>query len=166
MNNIWQAMREIYHRGVYPSVPNQETLTLEIDDQSGFDRYQGFCKIRVVVPNTEGDAFDLVMLPAPHSAAVAELVEEIDGEYRDHRDGKQIQLHLTVASGAVIITGLAKVIQGIIGRGQRYSDPNYKWICPRTANSLNRFAKELKRINKSSASRFDQSRARVDTVYF
>jgi hypothetical protein len=46
---------------------------------------------------------------------------------------------------------LARAIRRVIGRGQRYPDPNWKWICPRTANSLERFARLLARANRQPA---------------
>jgi hypothetical protein len=48
-----------------------------------------------------------------------------------------------------IVRGLAKKIDSITGRGRHYPVRNWKWICPRTANSLNRFADYVMAFRRS-----------------
>jgi hypothetical protein len=47
-----------------------------------------------------------------------------------------------------LLKTLAKQIRAIVARGKRYSVPSYKYMCPRTADSLEKFAGHLDRFWK------------------
>ena len=74
------------------------------------------------------------------------LIEDEGGNIREFPDGYVAEIKLKVKS-VTFIRKLARAIRQTIGRGKRYHNPNWKWICPRTAASLERFATVLKTYN-------------------
>lgn len=116
--------------------------SFRIDDRQERDVYPGFCEIRVTVQDPEGSSALLELSPAPHSAEVGEVVERHGGQVTHEQFGTTIRLTL-VRGDAHRVRDLARAIRRVTRRGQRYSDPNWKWICPRTADSLERFADAL-----------------------
>ena len=124
---------------------------ISLDDYNSKDCYQGFCHINAW-RHAQPDTIKLVMHNAPYDPTVLELVEQHHGTIQAGPEGKIITLPLT-AKDAPLVRKLAKVIRKITGRGRSYSDRNLKWICPRTAASLERLAKHLLAFSRSAVCR-------------
>ena len=115
---------------------------IQIDDRDATDVYTYFCSIFVSVPDRNGDSLRLTLQHAPSSPEVVELVETLGGTVRPAVFGTTITQTLKASQGPAI-SRLAKAIKAIVGRGRSYDDPNLRWICPRTADSLVKLARHL-----------------------
>jgi hypothetical protein len=124
--------------------------SVRIDDRQESDVYPGFCEIHVSVQDPDGSSVLLELSPAPHNAEVCEVVERHGGQVTHAPLGVSVRLSVG-PKDARRVRDLARAIRRVIGRGQRYPDPNWKWLCPRTANSLERFARLLARANHQPA---------------
>ena len=70
------------------------------------------------------------------------LIKDQGGNIREFAGGYVAEITLSVKS-VTFIRKLARAIGQTTGRGKRYANPNWKWICPRTAASLERLADAL-----------------------
>jgi hypothetical protein len=128
-------------RGQRP-LKTAQGLSLKIDDQNEGDTHQVFRQINAVFPGPNADTFVLELHNAPYDDAVRELIEAHGGQIKVEATGSAITLPLN-AKNAPLIRKFAKAVRRIIGRGRRYPVPNWKWICPRTATSLEQLADHL-----------------------
>lgn len=133
--------------------------SVRIDDRQEMDVYPGFCEIHVTAQAADGSSVLLELSPAPYNPEVCEFVEELGGRVTQGSGGATIRLPLSHGEAGPI-RDLARVIRRVTRRGQRYPDPNWKWICPRTAASLEKLAGVLSRIRRSPASMPPQPRVR------
>lgn len=125
-----------------PGATADPGASFRIDDCQERDFYPGFCEIHVTVQEPECSSALLELSPAPHNVEVCEVVERHGGQVIQGQFGTTIRL--TLGRGdAHWVRDLARAIRWVTRRGQRYSDPNWKWICLRTADSLERFADAL-----------------------
>lgn len=122
--------------------------SVRIDDRQERDVYPGFCEIHVTAQAADGSSVLLELSPAPYNPEVCGFVEGLGGQVTQGSFGATIRLRLSHGD-ARPIRDLARVIRRVTGRGQRYPDPNWKWICPRTAASLERLAGVLSRLRRS-----------------
>lgn len=125
-------------------------LSIRIDDQSQGDVHLGFCQIHLSAQRSDDTSVLLELSPAPHDAEVEEMVNRHGGHITHGSIGATIQLPLGPRD-ARRVRDLARAIRRVTRRGQRYPDPNWKWICPRTADSLERFAELLARARRQPA---------------
>jgi hypothetical protein len=116
-----------------------------IDDRGGQDLLS-FCTMTVQVPDSSGDTLILSIRDIPLTERSRSLIEGQGGNIREFPDGYRAEITLSVKS-VTFIRKLARAIRQTTGRGKRYDHPNWKWICPRTAASLERFATVLKTYN-------------------
>ena len=100
----------------------------------------------VRVPDPSEDTLILSIQDIPLTEQSRSLIEDQGGNIREFAGGYAAELTLSVKS-VTFIRKLARVIRQTIGRGKRYHNSNWKWICPRTAASLERFATVLKTYN-------------------
>jgi hypothetical protein len=131
-------------RGGTRSAPG---TSVRIDDRQERDVSPGFCQIHVTVLDPDGARVLLELSPVPHNAEVGEVVEEHGGQVTHGPLGATIRLPLG-PKDVRRVRDLARAIRRVTRRGQRYPDPNWKWICPRTADSLERFANVLSRAHR------------------
>lgn len=136
MSDLSIFLRATYQGRTQPDQDNPTQLTAKIDDENSTDR--GLCQIHV--RTTGPSTFELKLTGSPMSSDVREFIASHGGEIAESIN--EIKLPLSVKQIAVI-RKLARVIRSTVGRGRRYLDPNWKWICPRTADSLGRLADEL-----------------------
>jgi hypothetical protein len=133
----------------FPDFIRQEYLSagehslFRVDDESPADKSPCFCNITVRIDKTESIAFDLILTNAPWDEHVENLIEEIGGEWSGNLDNRSLTVSLTISKVAAI-RKLADAIRKVVGRGRCYSNRNWKWISPRTADSLEIFADRLK----------------------
>ena len=136
--NLLSFLQTAYGSGMSLQTGSEEVTKIEIDDKSENDRCEAFCRIKVVLPSG-GDDFQLELLRPPWDARVEGLVEEVEGECESTPLGRLLTVDLSVTQVSVI-RRLAKEIRQVVGRGRRYDERNWKWICPRTADSIDQLA--------------------------
>ena len=118
-------------------------LPFKIDDQSENDSQQQFCAIFVRV--TGSDRFVLSLSNnAPINPDIATLVESQGGEARTIARYSHIEVELSVGDVG-FIRELSSMIRGLVGAGRHHENRDWKWLCPRTADSLDNFANLLSR---------------------
>jgi hypothetical protein len=115
---------------------------IKIDDRDGQDVVFSFCSMMVRVPDSSEDALVLTMQQIPLTEKTRCLIKDQGGSIREFAGGYAAELTLSVKS-VTYIRKLARAIGQTTGRGKRYANPNWKWICRRTAASLERFATVL-----------------------
>jgi len=115
--------------------------SFKIDDQSEDDIHERFCGISVRV--TQDNRFILSLSNnAPINRNIKRLVESKGGEVRTINGYSHIEVGLSVTDVA-FIRELSSMIKDLVAPGRRYKDQNWKWLCPRTAESLDNFANVL-----------------------
>ncbi len=119
----------------------------KLDDRQRYDVASDFCDMTLTV-EADVSQFTLTLFPVPTSAGLLELVKELDGEIVQRRDNTRIVLKLGI-NKVTQLRELAKETRRITGRGKTYLNSNWKWICPRTANSLDRFATNLTEFRRA-----------------
>ena len=120
--------------------PKEPATVFKIDDENTTDFCESFCQICVTtIGPTE---LRLQLTACPLTWELQHFVEDHDGVVDLTPLGNEIRLKLSVKQ-VTAIRNLARQIRSIVGRGRRYSNPNWKWICRRTADSLDRFAEAL-----------------------
>ncbi|BBL74208.1 hypothetical protein [Methylomagnum ishizawai] len=120
--------------------------TFVVDDRSsgdyGADKnlFLWFCSIFVEVIS---DAEVKVSLcgGVPISPSV-ETWAKANGAKLETSPGGQLVFHIKKGEQPALLS-LADAIQGIVAPGNKYPVAAYKYVCPRTANSLSRLANEL-----------------------
>jgi hypothetical protein len=113
----------------------------KIDDQSDNDSPDRFCSIFVKV--TGADRFNLSLdNKAPVTPAIKDLVEKHGGKIYCNGERKHIEIDLSVED-VNFIKKLSRSINALVAPGTYYEDRNLRWLCPRTADSLERFANVL-----------------------
>ncbi len=116
---------------------------IKVDDHGPRDVSQSFCSISVSVPDLHAQDLILRLHNVPPCPEAVALVEGLGGTVHTSNFGSSITLPLKSSQGPAI-KRLARAIKGVVGRGRQYDDPNLKWICRRTAASLERLAEHLK----------------------
>jgi hypothetical protein len=115
---------------------------IKIDDRDGQDVVFSFCSMMVRVPDSSEDALVLTIHQLPLTEKTRGLIKDQGGSIREFAGGYAAEITLRVKN-VTFIRKLARAIGQTTGRGKRYANPNWKWICPRTAASLERFASVL-----------------------
>ena len=139
--NLYDFLKRAYEHPV--GYTTNTTSPIRIDDQSKTDVYRSFCCISVTVPERDKDIFVLNLSNVPWNEHVEALVTELNGVWSQLSSGRCFRLEMSVKKISKI-RKLAEAIRKVSGRGRRYIDCNWKWMCPRTAASLNQFADQLK----------------------
>ena len=103
--------------------------------------YSYFCSVFADV-NSNQDVVVTLTGNIPTSKNVKSWLKKQEFEIK--RLSTQSRLEIAVAQGEQSkLKELAAAFQAIVASGARYSVANYKYVCPRTADSLSRFAKLL-----------------------
>lgn len=89
-----------------------------------------------------GNSFTLHLINPPLDDAVIELVEYEGGRINRAYPEMYISIRLAVAE-VTFLRKLATASRRVPGKGRRYSVANWKWVAPRTADSLNRLGDHL-----------------------
>jgi hypothetical protein len=119
---------------------------IKIDDRNEHDVYPLFCSMMVHVPDSAEDTVILSIQDIPLTADIRAVIEAQGGSVRQILSGYTAEISMKVKS-LPFLRKLAKSLRSAVGRGKRYEDPNWKWICGRTADSLEKFAQVLKAYN-------------------
>ena len=127
---------------------------ISIDDRNGGDVYPAFCQIIVTVPDTADALFFLELLHPPHDAEVEELITDKGGRVGQLTAGPcgpPVTFRIPIRpKDAPFLRKLARAVRRVTGRGRSYVDPNWKWLAPRTAASLERLAQHLDEFRRSA----------------
>lgn len=119
----------------------------KVDDQSNKDAHDWFCGIFVRV--IAKDRFELSLSNnAPINSTIKSLVHSKGGKVSTFDKRSHIEVELSVTD-IEFISDLSKLIAGLVSTGKRYKNRNWKWLCPRTAASLDRLATVLSEYNNS-----------------
>jgi hypothetical protein len=130
---------------IYPKQARNLTdgpVLMNIDDREAGETYPGFCGIHLRMSSPDADRFTLVLDNVPFDDDVKAVADELEGNWQATRTGERLTLNL-LTSQRSDLRRLAAAIRKVVGRGKTYLDKNWKWIAPRTANSLEVFARAL-----------------------
>jgi hypothetical protein len=113
----------------------------KIDDQSDKDSPDRFCSVFVKV--TGMDRFMLSLdNNAPVTPDIKDFVELHGGKIYCNGERKHIEIEISVED-VDFLKRLSYSIRALVTPGRYYEDRNWIWLCPRTADSLERFAQVL-----------------------
>ena len=152
-------LREYLARQYSPRPPASAGATtkvqpISIDDRHAGDVYPAFCQIIVTVPDDGDDLFLLEFLHPPHNEEVEELITDKGGRVGQLTAGPcgppvTLRIHVR-PKDTPFLRQLARAVRRVTGRGRSYADPNWKWLAPRTAASLERLARHLDEFRRSA----------------
>jgi hypothetical protein len=127
---------------------------IRVDDRTETDRCHNFCSMFVEL----NDALDVVMRIdcLPFDDEVLERLDRFNAEVSELNDGSRVQFLLTPNSSKQL-RRLATAVRRVVGRGRRYPERNWKWIAPRTSNSIIRLADALDGFKSPGSSLISQS---------
>lgn len=125
------------------------TTNFKVDDEAATDRYPGFCRIWLAIPDQDDRPPELELTCCPHNSTVTDLVTANGGRTSACPYGTIINMPVHQPRS---IRDLAKAIRRTTARGERYPDANWKWIAPRTADALQRLASCLAAAARSRRS--------------
>jgi hypothetical protein len=115
---------------------------IRIDDQTPDDASDGFCTIQIKVHNSAKGTFTLKVENVPFDDDVEAAVKNLGGTWTENSLGKSFSITLTVESASRVKI-MARKIRSVIGRGKQYLNSDWKLMAPRTAGSLEHFARML-----------------------
>ena len=110
---------------------------IRIDDRSSLDRSSLCCGMFVQV--TEQEKLLLSISNMPIDDAVRKCLTRLGAKNSESTTGDHVELPLDLRSTNKL-RQLATAVRRVAGRGRRYENRNFKWICPRASASLNRLA--------------------------
>jgi hypothetical protein len=117
---------------------------IKVDDQSDKDVDHLFCKMSVTISKYVVNQFELKLSNAPFTEDIRDEINEGDAEITYNENKLTADIRITASTRDVTyIRNLAKVFRKTTGRGANYLDANWKWVCPRTADSLDRLATNI-----------------------
>jgi hypothetical protein len=116
-------------------------VVISIDDRSEVDIHPGFCTITATV-RRDSDSITLALTHPPLDGDVRALVDDLGGRVTETKLATVLSVDLSPTDHRRV-RDLARLVKAVVGRGRRYADPNWKWIAPRTAGALERFARHL-----------------------
>ena len=131
----------------YPTFANREAkffakeYSFKVDDVKGSDG--GSMPGRIYVEVTGLDRFLLHLTNSPMDHEIEQLVKSKGGKIFTEHAHCRVSLTLETTDFRFILQ-LSELIGATDGPTPRGSDQNNKWICPRTAGSLCRFAALLR----------------------
>ncbi len=136
-------LRESYRdsRGERPTSASG-LFTIRIDDRRSTEVSPDFCSLTVVVPRTSAPNFTLHLSNPPLDAETRALIADKDGTITGSRAELQVEIPL-LTEDVGYLRKLAQAFRRIVGRGRVYSNRNWKWVCRRTGDSIDRLADQL-----------------------
>jgi hypothetical protein len=115
---------------------------IKIDAQTAQDVSRLFCNIFVQVSNVDAEKMTLTFIDAPFNGDAKELVIIHGGNIQETQMGLIVSLPINLTS-ITFLRKLAVTLRNTVGGGRRYTNCNWKWLCPSTAKSLDRLADVL-----------------------
>jgi len=144
--SCWQLagfLQESYpdSRDERPTSPSG-LFEIRIDDYRPGDTSPYFCSLWISIQNTEASRLTLHLKNPPLDDEVTRLIRAKKGKMTGLPPDLHVEIPVLTRDGA-FLRELAKAFRRVVGRGRTYLNPNWKWICPRTAASLERLADRL-----------------------
>lgn len=141
--DLHEHLAEEYAGPYNPNVwPGWVSDRIKVDDQDDRDADCHFCKISIAVSETIEEQFQLNLTNTPMTDDLRRLITGHGGEVHGGRLETNASVPLTVEETAYI-RELAEEYRNTVGPDASYWNPNWKWVCRRTAKSLDRLANEL-----------------------
>ncbi|MEZ6070932.1 MAG: hypothetical protein R3C10_11820 [Pirellulales bacterium] len=124
---------------------------IKVDDQDASDVEEHFCKIEVMPSPDVPDQFELRITNSPFTEELAETISEKSYTIVKEDQGRSRADFVITTSikDVTYLRNLAKAYRRMVGRGASYPDPNWKWVCRRTADSLDRLADNITEFRRS-----------------
>jgi len=120
---------------------------IRIDDRRSTDVSPDFCHLSVLIQDTVAPRFTLYLKNPPLDDDISELICDKDGKITGVRPELGVEIPL-LTTEVGFLRELARAFRRIVGRGRTYPNANWKWVCRRTANSLDRLADRLTEYRK------------------
>lgn len=144
--SCWQLagfLQESYpdSRGEHPS-PSLGLFTIRIDDRRPTDTSPYFCSLSISIQDTEASRLTLHMKNPPLNDEITELIRAKKASITGLPPDLHVEVPVLTTDGA-FLRELAQESRRVVGRGRTYPNPLWKWICPRTAASLECLADRL-----------------------
>lgn len=136
--------------GRFPGLTSDHIM-VRIDDRRVSDCSLDFCEVTVLVSLTSRSNFVINLKKAPVNEVVIGLVHGKDGTIVESEGRRNLRIALSTAE-VTFLRRLAVAIRHVPGRGRSYLVPNWKWVAPRTADSLQRFADTVMEYRKGRQS--------------
>ena len=114
---------------------------IKVDNQNKDDADYLFCKMTVTVSQYDPGMFELKLINAPLDDKLRRTIYE--GEAKVNYDERLLRADIFITAtikDAEYLWDLAAAYRSRIARGAKYPDPNWRWVCRRTADSLDRLA--------------------------
>lgn len=131
-----QAARVSAEYGLKPD----PAAIIKIDDRTSSDRSPPFCDI--VVQFLPGEKMVLRFGNLPLDGDVRSSLKRLKATVQESGSNTRVELTLATTN-ANRLRRLATLVRRVSGRGRRYADPNYKWMCRRISESLTHFVNVL-----------------------
>jgi hypothetical protein len=151
MNSLKQILFNEYAGFADKRIKRLEIGTIfAIDDRTQVDfgsdkkHFSYFCTVFVEVFELEPNSPEGVVVSlngnVPDSAGVRAWVKTHTAQYQEGPTSQSLKIKILPGEQTKLRT-LAKIFRAIVAEGApNYSVPNYKYVCPRTASSLERLA--------------------------
>ena len=141
-------LRESYpdSRGEWPTSASGLS-PIRIDDRRSTDVSSDFCHLSVLSQETPAPQFTLYLKDPPLDDEIIELICDKDGTITGVCPDLHVEIPL-LTKEVGFLRELARAFRRIVGRGRTYPNANWKWVCRRTANSLDRLADRLTEYRK------------------
>ena len=121
-------------------------LELRIDDGDGEDNCYSFCELTLRVDDLDSEQFQLVLHNIPWDEEVKSAVIDLSPIWVTFRSGTRLTVTVSMEQLSKLLI-LAKAIRQVVRRGKSYLDRNWKWIAPRTAESLEELVRKISKDN-------------------
>jgi len=118
-------------------------ISFRIDDQHPTDNGPRFCQITLHCDTSGGLTLELTNCPT--DATVRAFLDNHGAKVNESWSGQDITCPLPAKRRPQAVRQLATLIRRVVGRGRTYRDRNWKWQCPRAANSLDALADAMTR---------------------
>ena len=168
-SRLTRFLQEAYQDSRGERVPSASGLfTIQIDDRRSSDVSPDFCSLSVVIPDTAAPKFALHLKNPPLDAETRALIGDKDGKITGSRPELQVEIPLLIKDVGYL-RKLAQAFRRIVGRGRVYSNRNWKWVCRRTAESIDRLADRLmeyRRLRRHTPERLSAHSSSADTRGF
>lgn len=118
---------------------------IKVDDRGNGEAFDVLYGISMEISPTREKRFELTFMRVPAVEEFAELIEYYGGEVEYQKEKSTLDAHLEVAiTNVMILRDLANAFHRRVKRGApRYHISNWKWICPRTGESIDRLANHI-----------------------
>ncbi len=113
----------------------------KIDDRDKADHYRGSWSISATVPGSDAVVL-LEIEDCPHDPSVQTVISRCDPTHPALAPSGRVSLLIRPNKDAAL-TELARAVRQVPCGRRRYSNPNWAWMAPRTADALDRLARIL-----------------------